>query len=292
MSRIDIIKLWKPMRQIVWNLLLMTAGSAICAVAINGLLIPQHFVSGGFTGLALTFHYLVPWLSVAILYFLFNVPLFIASWFMVNRRFFFYSVVGMIIFSTCVALVQVKIPLQDPLLSAFLAGIILGTGSGVVLRSLGSSGGTDILTVILFQRFSVQPGTTLLACNVVILTLCAFLFSLEIVLYTLIYLYVSSQLINVVLTGLSQRKAIFIVSAQWEAISRQILKEINRGITILHGEGAYSGSERRILYSVVNFRELGLLKQIIRKEDPAAFVVVTDTREVMGYRIEIGRAHV
>jgi uncharacterized membrane-anchored protein YitT (DUF2179 family) len=254
-------------------------------VAINGLLIPQRFVSGGFTGMALTFHYLVSWLSVAILYFLFNVPLFIASWFLVNRRFFLYSVVGMIIFSTCVALVQVTIPLEDPFLSALLAGIILGTGSGIILRSLGSSGGTDILTVILFQRFSVQPGTTLLACNVVILTICAFLFSLEIVLYTLIYLYVSSQLVNVVLTGLSQRKAIFIVSSQWEAISRQILKEINRGLTVLHGEGGYSGSERRVLYTVVNFRELGLLKQIIKREDPAAFVVVADTREVMGYRI-------
>jgi uncharacterized membrane-anchored protein YitT (DUF2179 family) len=285
MSRIDVQTLWNPLRQIVWNLLQLTAGSAICAVAINGLLIPQHFVSGGFTGLALTFHYLVPWLSVAVLYFLFNVPLFIASWFLVNRRFFLYSVVGMIIFSTCVALVQVTIPLEDPLLSALLAGIILGTGSGVILRSLGSSGGTDILSVILFQRLSVQPGTTLLACNVVILTICAFLFSLKIVLYTLIYLYVSSQLINVVLTGLSQRKAIFIVSFNWEAISRQILQEIHRGLTVLHGEGGYSGSERRVLYTVVNFRELGLLKQIIRREDPAAFVVVTDTREVMGHRI-------
>jgi uncharacterized membrane-anchored protein YitT (DUF2179 family) len=285
MSGIDLQTLWKQLRQIVWNLLLLTAGSAICAVAINGLLIPQHFVSGGFTGLALTFHYLVPWLSVAVLYFLLNVPLFIASWFLVNRRFFLYSVVGMIIFSTCVALVQVTIPLEDPLLSALLAGIILGTGSGIILRSLGSSGGTDILSVILSQRLSVQPGTTLLACNVVILTLCAFLFSLEIVLYTLIYLYVSSQLINVVLTGLSQRKAIFIVSFKWEAISRQILQEIHRGLTVLHGEGGYSGSERRVLYTVVNFRELGLLKQIIRREDPAAFVVVTDTREVMGHRI-------
>lgn len=285
MSRMDIQTLWKPLRQIVWNLLQLTVGSTICAVAINGLLIPQHFVSGGFTGLALTFHYLAPWFSVAVLYFLFNVPLFIASWFLVNRRFFLYSVVGMIIFSTCVALVQVTIPLEDPLLCALLAGIILGTGSGVILRSLGSSGGTDILSVILFQRLSVQPGTTLLACNVVILTICAFLFSLKIVLYTLIYLYVSSQFINVVLTGLSQRKAIFIVSSQWEAISRQILQEIHRGLTVLHGEGGYSGSERRVLYTVVNFRELGLLKHIIKREDPAAFVVVTDTREVMGHRI-------
>jgi uncharacterized membrane-anchored protein YitT (DUF2179 family) len=87
MSLMYLQTLWKPLRQIVWNLILLTAGSVICAVAINGLLIPQRFVSGGFTGLALAFHYLVPWFSVAVLYFLFNVPLFIASWFLVNRRF-------------------------------------------------------------------------------------------------------------------------------------------------------------------------------------------------------------
>ena len=219
MSRIDLQTLWKQLRQIVWNLLQLTAGSAICAVAINGLLIPQHFVSGGFTGLALTFHYLVPWLSVASLYFLLNVPLFIASWFLVNQRFFLYSVAGMVIFSICVALVKVNIPLEDPLLCALLAGSFSVQVQGVILRSLGSSGGTDILSVILFQRLSVQPGTTLLAFNIIVLAGCAFLFSLKIVLYTLIYLYVSSQFINVVLTGLSQRKAIFIVSSQWEAIS-------------------------------------------------------------------------
>jgi uncharacterized membrane-anchored protein YitT (DUF2179 family) len=277
--------LWKPLRRIVWNLILLTAGSVACAVAINGLLIPQRFVSGGFTGLALAFHYLVPWLSVAVLYFFLNVPLFIASWFLVNRRFFLYSVVGMMIFSAAVAWVQLTIPLEDPLLSALLAGIIMGAGSGVILRSLGSAGGTDILSVILLQRLSVQPGTTFLAFNIVILAVCVFLFSLEIVLYTLIYMYVSSQIINVVITGLSQRKAIFIVSLQWEAISRQILQEIHRGLTVLHGEGGYSGSQRRVLYTVVTFRELGLLKQIIRREDPGAFVVVTDTREVMGHRI-------
>jgi uncharacterized membrane-anchored protein YitT (DUF2179 family) len=132
---------------------------------------------------------------------------------------------------------------------------------------------------------SIQPGTTFLAFNVVILAVCVFLFSLEIVLYTLIYMYVSSQIINVVITGLSQRKAIFIVSVQWEAIFQQILQEINRGLTVLHGEGGYSGSQRRVLYTVVTFRELGLLKQIIRREDPGAFVVVTDTREVMGHLI-------
>ena len=275
----------KSLQQIAWNLFLLAAGSAACAVAINGILIPQRFVSGGFTGLALVFHYLVPQLSVAVLYFLFNIPLFIASWFLVNRRFFLYSVAGMIIFTVAVAWIHVPVPIKDPLLSALLAGIIIGAGTGIILRSLGSTGGSDIMTVIMLQRMSVQPGTTLLIFNIAILAASMFLFSLEIVLYTLIYLYVSSQLINVVMTGMSQRKSIFIVSQKWEVISRQILLEINRGLTVLQGEGGYSGKEQHILYSVVSFRELGLIKQIIRREDPGAFVVVTDTREVMGYRI-------
>lgn len=277
--------LWPSIRQAAWNLILLAAGSAICAVAVNGILIPRQFVSGGFTGLALVVHYLMPGLSVAGLYFLFNVPLFAASWFLVGRRFFFYSVIGMLIFTGALAWIDVRIPLTDPLLCALAAGILMGTGLGVILRSFGSTGGTDILSVILFQRVSVRPGTTILASNVLILAAAVFFFSLEIVLYTLIYLYVASQIVDVVLTGTSQRKAVFIISVQWETISRKVLEEIHRGLTVLHGEGGYSGHRHRILYTVVTFRELGLLKQIIQREDPAAFVVVTDTREVMGDRI-------
>ena len=90
---------------------------------------------------------------------------------------------------------------------------------------------------------------------------------------------------DLVVTGLSQRKAIFIISPRWEEISRGILEEIHRGVTILRGEGGYSHNEQQILYTVVNFRELGTLKQIVRRNDPEAFVVITETTEVMGHRI-------
>ncbi len=276
---------YPAVRQAAWTLVLLTAGSAVCAAAVNGILIPRQFVSGGFTGLALVVHYLWPALPVSALYFLFNVPLFATSWFLVGRRFFVYSVVGMAVFTGALAWVRVPIPLTDPLLSALLAGIVMGLGVGVVLRSMGSTGGTDILSVILFKRWSVPPGTTILASNVCILAVSLLFFSLETVLYTLIYLYVSSQIIDVVVMGLSRRKAVFIISGEWEAISGRVMKEIDRGLTILQGEGGYSGQRRRVLYTVVSFRELGLLKQIIREADPSAFVVVTDTREVMGNRI-------
>ncbi len=97
----------------------------------------------------------------------------------------------------------------------------------------------------------------------------ALLFSVEDALYTLIYLYVSAQIVDLVVTGLSQRKAIFIISPRWEEISRRILNEIHRGVTILRGQGGYSQREQRILYTVVSFRELATLKQIVRRDDPA-----------------------
>jgi uncharacterized membrane-anchored protein YitT (DUF2179 family) len=277
---------WPVLKTAGWNLFLLCVGGIVCAVGINGILIPHRFVSGGVTGLALVLHYLSPVLSVAVIYAVANVPLFLAGWFFVSRRFFIYSIAGTIIFSVAVAWVDVGvIPVKDQLLAAILAGLIMGTGSGIILKSLGSAGGTDILSVILFQRSSIRPGTTGLAFNILILAAAALLFSIEEALYTLIYLYVSAQIVNLVVMGLSQRKAIFIISPQWQEISRGILDEIHRGVTILSGQGGYSQREQQILYTVVNFRELAALKQIVRRNDPDAFVVVTDTAEVMGHRI-------
>jgi len=277
---------WPVLKTVGWNLFLLCAGSVVTAAGINGLLIPHRFVSGGVTGLALLLHYLVPALSVALIYAVANVPLFLAGWFFISRRFFLYSIAGTIIFSSAVAWVDLGvIPVKDQLLAAILAGLILGTGSGIILKSLGSAGGTDILSVILLQRFSIRLGTTRLAFNILVLAAAALLFSVEDALYTLIYLYVSAQIMNLVVTGLSQRKAVFIISPQWERISPRILTEIHRGVTILRGQGAYSQREQQILYTVLTFREVATLKQIVRSEDPAAFVVVSDTTEVMGHRI-------
>lgn len=228
---------WPVIKEIGWNLGLLVAGSVLSAVGINGILIPHLFVSGGVTGLALVVHYLAPALSVGLLYVLMNLPLFVAGWFFISRRFFIYSTVGMLIFSAAVQWVQlpVPIPIQDKLLAAMLAGLIMGAGSGIILKSLGSAGGTDILSVILLQHFSIRLGTTVLAFNILVLATAALFFSLEAALYTMIYLYVSSRIVDLVVTGLSQRKAIFIISPQWERISPRILKEIHRGVTILRG---------------------------------------------------------
>ena len=272
-------------KTVLWNLILLGAGSALCAVSINGILIPHKFLSGGFVGLALVTYYLLPLLSVPWLYFLFNVPLFALGWLYVGRRFFLYSLAGTIIFTVAVRWVDVSLPVQDPLLAALLAGIIGGTGAGIILRSLGSAGGVDILSVILLQRFSIRLGSTILGFNSLVLSLAALFFSLEAALYALLYMYVASYVVNVVVTGWSQRKAVLIISPEWEQIHRGILHEIRRGATIIQGRGAYSNQPEQILYTVITFRELARLKRMIRGMDPNAFVVVTDTLEVMGLRV-------
>jgi uncharacterized membrane-anchored protein YitT (DUF2179 family) len=271
--------------QVLWNLGLITLGSVLCAMGIKGILIPNQFFAAGFTGVALEVHYLVPSLPVAVLYFILNIPLYGLGWIHVGRRFFLYSIAGMLIFSGALAVNYVPLPVYDKIPSGVLAGIITGVGSGIILRSLGSAGGLDILSIILLKQFSIRLGTTILAFNSLVLAAGAILFSLERALYTLIYLYVNSLMINLVVTGLSQRKAIYIISPHWEEISREIQEKVNRGVTILGGRGGYTGREQQILYTVVTFRELARLKRMISGIDCNAFVVVTDTLEVMGQGI-------
>jgi uncharacterized membrane-anchored protein YitT (DUF2179 family) len=257
----------------------------LVAVAINGILVPHQFVSGGFIGVTLVIHYLFPSFPMALLYFLLNVPVFILGWTLVGRRFFFYSIVGMVILSAAIAFIHVPLPVHDKILSALLAGIITGIGVGIILRSSGSSGGTDILSVILVNRFSIRIGTTILAFNVIVLAATSLLFSLDAALYTLIYIFVYSQITNIVLTGLSQRKALFIISPKWREISQEVLNKVGRGVTFIRGKGGYSDQDEQILYTVITLRELHLIKKILRQVDTNTFVVVHNTLEVMGHRI-------
>jgi uncharacterized membrane-anchored protein YitT (DUF2179 family) len=188
----------------------------------------------------------------------------------------------MMIFSAALFMPVPALPINDPLLKALSAGILSGIGSGIILKSLGSGGGLDILSVILLKRFSIRIGTTVMGFNALLLMACLFRFNLEIVLYTLIYFFVTTQLVNVVVTGLNQRKAVMVVSPQWQEIANEIMATMQRGVTIVNGEGGYTGQPLRIIWSVVTFQELSRFKEMVTSHDPQAFMVVTETLEVMG----------
>ena len=138
---------------------------------------------------------------------------------------------------------------------------------------------------MLLKRFSIDIGNTILTVNCIVLLLVALAYSLEALLYTLVVIYVSTKIASLVITGFSQRKAVMIISPEWQIISQEILKDIRRGVTIIKGEGGFSGKKENILFTVVTIREVGSLKKLVQKIDPDAFVVISPTQEVMNYRI-------
>lgn len=268
--------------QVLCNILLIFVGSVICAIAVNGILIPHGFLSGGFVGMTLIIHYLVPNLPISMIYFVLNIPVYCLGWMYIGKRFFLYSVAGMIIFCLSVAWIHLTIPVHDKMLAAIFAGIISGAGGGVILRSLGSAGGMDILSIILLKRFSIRLGYSILVLNALILAFAAYVFSLQDALYTLIFLFVSTQVLNAVVYGLSQRKAVYIISPHWETIYREIMEKVRRGVTIINGRGGYTGQDIQMLFTVISHQELPRLKKLINDIDSQAFVVVGDTLETMG----------
>jgi uncharacterized membrane-anchored protein YitT (DUF2179 family) len=272
-------------RDILRNLALILTGNVLNALCINGILIPFQFLSGGVTGLVLGMVYLIPRLSVSIALFLMNVPIFALGYRFVGRRFFAYSIVGMTSLSLMLEFIHFRLPIHDPILAAVLAGILMGAGSGLVLKSRGSGGGTDVLSVILLNRFSVKIGSTFLAFNVVVLLIAAFTVSLDAALYTLIYMYVTSNIIDVVVTGMSRRRAILIISRRPDQVAREILYRLKWSVTFLRAEGAYSGEPEKLIYTVVTIREMARVKNLVKRTDPDAIVVISDTLEVMGQRV-------
>ncbi len=278
-----------PASRAALTLGLMIGGNLCTAVAVNGILVPHGLLSGGFTGMSILLHYLPPHMPVALWYAVLNVPVFILGWRLVGRRFFWWSLAGMAILTVEIELVKVPPLLEDPAAAALLAGILFGGGTGLVLRSQGSAGGLDILSVILMQRFSVRLGSTMLGANVIVLGLGALLFPLVKIIYTLAVLFVAARVTNLVFTGLSQRKVVTIVSHHWKDIADALIKQGgSSGATLIPARGAFRGQEEPMIYTVVNLRELGRLKAVVASLDPDAFVVVSDTLEVSGQRI--GRA--
>jgi uncharacterized membrane-anchored protein YitT (DUF2179 family) len=281
----------QKVKSIVWNCFLITLGSFICAVAVNGIVVPKHFLSGGITGLSLMVHYFYGRIDVGWLYLVLNIPLFIAGWVRISRQFFLYSLFGMAVFSFTLLVTKVTIVVHDQMLAAILAGIISGIGSGIVFRSYGSAGGLDIISIFFYQKYSIGLGYTILAFNSIILLIGAILFGTDLALYTLVYLFVSTYLIDVVLVGLDQRKTVFIISDSSRKIADEILREMNRGVTFFKGEGAYTGTSKEIVYTAITMKELARLKDLIFSIDKEAFVVINDTKEVLGKGHEVRKVY-
>lgn len=270
--------------QIAVNLLLLMIGSVLCAVTVHGILVPHNFLNGGVVGVSLIVHYLTPSFGLSLIYIILNIPLFIIGWFHVSRRFILYTGFGIVFFSLMMkAFDFVKpFPVEDPILAAVLAGIIYGLGVGIVFRTAGSLGGTDILSVWLYKRFDLRLGMTSFMINAIILCAGAVLFNLEMALFTMIFVFTQGRLTDAVITGFNRRKSVMIISDESDKIAEAILKNLGRGATFLEGVGAYTGRSKRIVFCAIPLTELARLKDRVFAIDPDAFVIVQETLDVLG----------
>ncbi len=284
-THFDLDKIILTWKTVLFNLFLITAGIIIFVIGMNSILIPNKLLGAGVSGVAIIIHYLFPSADVGITYFLLNIPLMLVGWFSISKRFMLYTIFGMVFFSLAAIVIKTPpVPLKDPILVAVFSGVVCGAGAGIVLRSLGSAGGVDILAIYGNKKFGLRPGLTSFFANGVIIITGAYFFGLQIALYSLIYVFTSSKTLDAVLTGFNQRLSTFIISDKYKEIAEEIFKQVNRGATFLQAQGAYSGSPREVIFTITTLTELPKLKNVIFSIDPKAFVVVNSTLEVIGKR--------
>jgi len=267
---------------IIWNLLLITVGALIYSIGVKAIIVSHNFVSGGITGVSLLCFYLTNFLSPGVWYFLINTPLFIIGWKLVSRRFFLYSLFGMVVSSIWFDLITFTIPFHDPFLVMLAGGTIVGAGSGIVFHSLGSLGGNDIIGIVLNQKYNIRIGTFFIAFNLVLFSFSFGVLDLEVVIYSIAMNFISSFVMDHVLTMFNQRKMVLIIAQSPETIAKDINERLNKGVTYLDGRGAYSGREQKIIMTVVHNYQLKRLETIVFQHDPSAFMITENTFNVLG----------
>ena len=267
---------------VAWNLVLLLAGSIVFAIALNGIIIPKGFITGGLSGVSLLIYYTTDILSPGIWYLLINIPVFIVGWVLISRRFFFYSLYGMIVFSLAIELIQVNIEIHDAFLAILAGGALSGVGSGIALHSLGSLGGMDIISILLNQKFGIRIGTFLFFFNLLLFGFSFGMLSTDLVLYSVALSFITSQVLDHFLTMFNQRKMVLVISKFNEQIAELIKTRLNRGATFLNGTGAYSGDEKKIIFTVVHNYQLKRVEELVFGIDPDAFLITENTFNVVG----------
>lgn len=275
----------KKTTDFLYQALLLTAGSLLCAFAVKALLMEHSLLSSGITGFALIIYYKWPVLPLSVIYALISIPVFAMGWRFVGRRFVLYSLCGLVLYTLALSIINLNLKVKDPMLATLIAGALSGTGSALFLRSYGSSGGSDILCVILNKFFSITLGSGAMLINVVVLSVSALMFPIEKVLYTFVFIFVSAQFTDKIFHGMAKRRTAIIISNQWEAIT-EALKPHRVGVTLLDGRGGFRGEKRTLLYSVLTAQSIPLLKRVVKKIDGNAFIAIMHADDVTG--VEVG----
>jgi uncharacterized membrane-anchored protein YitT (DUF2179 family) len=262
----------------------MGLGCLLMALAINCFFVRFQFLSGGLSGLSLILYYVLHW-PVGVTTIIMNIPLFYAAYRFMSRRFFIDSLFGTVLFSfllEATTFLSTREYVSNPLLACIAGGVMEGLGSALVYRVEGSTGGVDILGFLAKKYYNISISSTSFAFNAVVVTAAIIFIGLEPVLYSMVIFFIAFKATNIGMVGLDYKKSVFIVSNKQELIKQRIITEVNRGITVLHGQGGYTNKDMDVLLVVVKITQLGHLLKIIEQTDKTAFVMVQDANDVFG----------
>lgn len=264
---------------------IITLGAVIYALAFDWFVAPNQIAMGGVTGLAQIVNALVPVLPVGVLSILVNVPLFLAGWRLLGGRLLVSSLYAMAVSSLAIDVIawMHTFPPMDPILATLYGGTGMGVGLGLVFSQGATTGGTDIIGKLLKLKFPWLPiGKLVMIPDMVVVILAAVVFgTVNAALYGLIQMYLLSKVMDMILYGWDTSRVAYIITDRWEETVQGLL-DMNRGVTLLQGKGAYTGAEKQVLLVAFRQREIVPIKRMLREIDPKAFFIVCDAHEILG----------
>ncbi len=287
-------ELWKFIRTYA----MITLGVVLYCFAYTAVVIPADLVSGGMSGVALLIYYATGGLAgggipVGYSIFISNALLLAVAFYIIGGRFGAKTIYAIILMSVVMNLMQGLIPREllglgeDKLLSAILAGAMSAAGISIVLAEGGSTGGTDIVAMIINKYRNISYGRVIILCDGLILGSSIFIFKdISIVIYGYVMVAVFGYTVDMIIAGNKQSSQIFIISQKYDLIAQRISQEVHRGVTLLDGEGWYTKERKRMVMVVCRKNETQVLFRIIRECDPMAFITVGSVMGVYGLGFE------
>ena len=265
---------------------LITVACALYALGFNWFFVPNHFTVGGFTGVAQIINHFLPMLPVGTIALVLNIPLFILGWQKIGRDLLISSLYATAVSSLMIdvlASIHTFSPM-DPILACIYGGIVTGIGCGLLLHESATTGGTEMAARLLKLKFQgLSIGSLCLGLDVAVTIGYALCFrDMTRAMYGVVALYISSIVMDGVLYGLDNAKVAYIISDRYQAICDAIIHDIDRGVTILQGVGAYSGTEKKVLLVAFKQKQIVALKRAVKEIDPVAFLIVCEAHEVLG----------
>lgn len=272
------------MKAILKKSFMIVCGTVILAIALDLFLIPANIAPGGMSGLSIVINHLTN-IPVGVLVLALNIPIFLWSMRYFDYKFLLYSLFGMIVLSVSIDTFAFIRPVtNDLILSSVYGGALMGLGVGIVFRCGATTGGTEIIAQILkehFPEFSV--GKFVLIIDAIIVVVAGLVYGRwEVALYSASALYVSAFVVDLIVEGGDFAKMVLVISDKPKEITEKVSENMSRGTTALSGSSMYTNTEKTVLMCVVKQYEIGKLKNIIQSVDDSAFVIVSDTREVLG----------